>query len=339
MNSPAIKGTAALPSSRIEPKELDPSSRNKGKAQDLELFGRVATELTRMAQTIKIPLRGSTPPPVKLATSPAVSTTSEACWTRVAASDNLDLGLLAELGRAVLESRAEAEAIHVAARMSEVSQPVDVEWFVCGGSDSGWEGVFGLADSATSQAGSPSDSPAGCGFGLAGIDPELCGGTEWGLAADVEQPPDLTQVTTLASLPDNVFAPPSAPVADPAPRNLSAPSKVVDRTAAPAPRDRVIIRECFGLPYVATPLETAEANPPRVFADLPRDVFARSEIVAERKSANSQQEIAREMSRPATPLAKVTRPRLGHAVELTREALSAWVNILAGPAVVDVTSP
>jgi hypothetical protein len=32
----------------------------------------------------------------------------------------------------------------------------------------------------------------------------------------------------------------------------------------------------------------------------------------------------------------LARPRFGHAIELTRQALFEWMNVLTGPAVVDI---
>jgi hypothetical protein len=63
-------------------------------------------------------------------------------------------------------------------------------------------------------------------------------------------------------------------------------------------------------------------------ADLPEDVFTPASAALAQKLIPSPQPLAGTQSQP---------PRLGDAVELTRRAVSAWVSVLIGPALVDVS--
>ena len=63
-------------------------------------------------------------------------------------------------------------------------------------------------------------------------------------------------------------------------------------------------------------------------ADLPDDVFAPAPGSVVQKPGSNDQPLAGAQSPPQ---------RLGDAVELTRRAVSAWVSVLIGPALVDVS--
>jgi hypothetical protein len=66
-------------------------------------------------------------------------------------------------------------------------------------------------------------------------------------------------------------------------------------------------------------------------AELPLDVFGGPGPSPETTTVISR-------SLPNSNGSQGAGPRLGHAVELTREALYAWMNVLTGPALVEVTS-
>ncbi len=105
-------------------------------------------------------------------------------------------------------------------------------------------------------------------------------------------------VSRLPELPGDVFAPARAPV------RLESP------VAAPA------------------------TEPVAVLAKLPDDVFGWQEV----KNVRLEPPVRTSSAPRSTAGGSSTAPRLGQAVELTRAALYAWMNVLAGPAVVDVSS-
>ena len=65
-----------------------------------------------------------------------------------------------------------------------------------------------------------------------------------------------------------------------------------------------------------------------MLVDLPREVFAPAPAVFASHPVAPDRSLTAADSPPA---------RLGDAVELTRRAVSAWVSVLIGPALVDVS--
>jgi hypothetical protein len=81
--------------------------------------------------------------------------------------------------------------------------------------------------------------------------------------------------------------------------------------------------------FAPLPEPVAEPRSTRgLLVDLPRDVFAPAPVVISQEPLQTNQSLAGTHTQPA---------RLGDAVELTRRAVSAWVSVLIGPALVDVS--
>jgi len=117
------------------------------------------------------------------------------------------------------------------------------------------------------------------------------------------------EAVTLGDLPRDVFGPlPASMLAD-------LPQPVLESSRVTAPRVAIAPSRVVAL------------------ADLPLDVFAAPEPSPEVSGA-----VTRSSSSGSIGDRGLAEPRLGHAVELTREALYAWMNVLTGPALVDMTS-
>jgi hypothetical protein len=116
-----------------------------------------------------------------------------------------------------------------------------------------------------------------------------------------------SQTTTFADLPGDVFG-------------SSSETELADLPA-----------DVFGPQRMAAPQRESGPFKAEAIADLPRDVFGAPE---------TRKQPAAEIARSGSGLGgsrRLDQPRLGHAFELTRDALCAWMNVLTGPAVVDVT--
>ncbi len=134
-----------------------------------------------------------------------------------------------------------------------------------------------------------------------------------------------------APLPDQVFAAIEGPapiaVEGPAPAAVEpepassfvAMERTADLYFAPSPLDEAE-------PALAEAAESAVAAEAIDLAELPADVFAPSpaETVVADAAIDAEPEAA--------------PPRVGQAIRLTREALSAWINVLSGPALVTTAS-
>ncbi len=118
----------------------------------------------------------------------------------------------------------------------------------------------------------------------------------------------------LAELPSDVFATPRFTV------------PVIPQTT---PAERVAEP-----PVAVVSAKTGSATPKYrfVLADLPTDLFGPGSEALDQKPLTKDQPLS-----GAQPLAGAQPPtrRLGDAVELTRRAMSAWVSVLIGPALVD----
>jgi len=100
----------------------------------------------------------------------------------------------------------------------------------------------------------------------------------------------------VADLPQDVFTP--------APNRVNAPTNIADEATA--------VAQAVPLPAPAT------------MVVFPEDVFAHSSL--DQRPLEANHPVAGIDSQP---------PRLGDAVELTRRAVSAWMSVLIGPALVD----
>jgi len=276
---------------------------------DQDVFSQVAFQLTRMAEGIGITTACPEPTPSAPVTPTVVDTTPPRLEP-IAASDDLELSELGELCRVALETRAPVSPQRVAARKPrEVEQPDD-DSFVCGAGD----GDLTLSTQvATSKPmpGVTTETAGGDFVAISETDLDFCSGNGCLLDSFIEDAPTPPPVALLADLPQDVFGPSAKTTLAEAPRVVSAPPQAAAPRVATGPRTVVAL------------------------ADLPRDVFAPPEPSPKPNSESHQAGTIKELSRPPATLAQ---PRLGHAVELTRDALYAWMNVLKGPALVDVTS-
>ncbi|MFI5455581.1 MAG: hypothetical protein ACHRXM_09030 [Isosphaerales bacterium] len=295
-----------------EPREALPSQPENRESIALEpivldedLFSRVAFQLNRMAEGIGIPTACPVPPPPAPA-PPTVVDTTPLALEPIAASDDLELSVLGELCRVALETRAPVSPARVAARKPrDVEQPDD-DSFVCGAGDLDETLSTQVAASKPMPAVTP-ETAGGDFVALSETDLDFCSGNACLLDRFIEDAPTPPPVALLADLPQDVFGP--------SPKT----------TLAEAPR------VASGPPRAAAPRVTSGRRGVVALADLPRDVFAPPE-----PSPTSRQDTS-SSSRSIVGRGSA-QPRLGHAVELTREALYAWMNVLTGPALVDVTS-
>ncbi len=92
-------------------------------------------------------------------------------------------------------------------------------------------------------------------------------------------------------------------------------------------RSSVRPKSAIEVPH-AVVAESQKPERPFVLVDLPDDVFAPAPGTVVQKPLLHDESLAGTESPPQ---------RLGHAVELTRRAVSAWVSVLIGPALVDVS--
>jgi len=136
-------------------------------------------------------------------------------------------------------------------------------------------------------------------------EPDLCLGFEFG----VERNLDLAQPV------------PSSPVT---PRVAALPDLPSDVFARPAVEKQV-----------SSPKDLSKTQPAIKLVDLPRDVFARPArtVVIDRGQIIS---VKVPDSRWTTGQDEVPGKRLGHAVQLTRDAVFAWISVLTKPGVADV---
>jgi hypothetical protein len=81
-----------------------------------------------------------------------------------------------------------------------------------------------------------------------------------------------------------------------------------------------------------------------VLADLPADVFAwrnsgaAGELPGTRvEAADGSSQVTGPAPRPSA-IGSTGQPRFGHAIELTRQALFEWMNVLTGPAILDMSA-
>jgi hypothetical protein len=132
-----------------------------------------------------------------------------------------------------------------------------------------------------------------------GSEPISCLDEEWAQAGCLNEAQTAwDEILVFADLPRDVFAPAGA-----------SPS------AAAAP-----------LGSMAT--HRHEPPSPALLVDLPRDIFAPAPALVAQEALHPADALVGRGSQPA---------RLGDAVELTRRAVSAWVSVLIGPALVDVS--
>jgi len=322
---------------------------------DEDLFSRVASQLDRMAEGIGIPTASPVPtPPVPAPAPPAAVDTTPLPLEPIAASDDLELSLLSELCRAALLAPTPVPPQRVAARTPrDVEQPDD-DSFVCGAGD-GDETLSWQIAASKPMPGVTTETAAADFVVLSETDLDFCSGTACLLDRFIEDATTPPPVPLLADFPQDVFGPSpkttlaeapqvaSGPPHAEAPRVASGPPHAAALRVASGPPHAAALRVASGPPHAEAPRVASEpphAEAPRVasgprrvvaLADLPRDVFGPpvpSPTFRQDTPSLSRSTVGR----------GIAQPRLGHAVELTRDALYAWMNVLTGPALVDVTS-
>jgi len=329
---PAAAGHPVLLTEKpaVAPRETQPSRTESREpvafepyVPDEDLFARVAFELSRMTEGIAIPTASPVPTPTAPALPPIVDD-SPLCFEPVAASDDLELSVLGELCRVTLETRTPVASEQVAAPEPRVVEPADDGSFVCGAGDGGQV----LPTEFASSKPIPEITTGTTGGELLALsepetDLDFCSGAACLLNRDFDDAPTLPPVATLADLPSDVFGPaPKTTLADLPPNVFGgSPGTAEAVSVAPGPALLAAPRVASGSQQLAAPRVASGPSRVVVLADLPSNVFGPPE---------------------PSPEPKVDRgfagPRLGHAVELTRDALYAWMNVLTGPALVDVTS-
>jgi len=308
IENPAVAPRDAQPS----PTENRESVAFELNAPDEDVFGRVAFELNRLTAAIGIPIASSAaPPPAPAPALPVRVDDPPTSFEPVAASDDVELSVLDELCRVVLEARTPISSEQESAREPRTVERPDDDSFVCGAR------AEVLPREFASSKPSPritTDTPGEDLLALSETetDRDFCSGVGCLLDREFEDAPSLPAVVTLADLPRDGLGPAPKTMLPDLPRNVFGTSPTTTAAAPPAasePAQVAVPRVVSGTPRVA------------VLADLPRNVFGPPEPSREPKVGR-----------------RLPEPRLGHAVELTRDALYAWVNVLTGPVLVDVTS-
>jgi hypothetical protein len=182
-------------------------------------------------------------------------------------------------------------------------------------------------------------------------EPVSCLDEEWAYAGCLDEAQAASdEPPALADLPWNVFAPALRPVPGPDLRKPGfipaigslaylANATAVARPATPRKPFTGALPAIGNLAYVcrqvasisspASPtLSSIHAPESARLVDLPRHVFAPVPAVLAQEPLHSDGALVGRESQPA---------RLGDAVELTRRAVSAWVSVLIGPALVNVS--
>jgi hypothetical protein len=236
----------------------------------------------------------------------------------IVVADSAELGIWAELCRFVREPLAVPEESDASAAVGPLADAGERST-VCD--------IDGSSQTETIRAAGHSKSPNdGAGQSAKSIQEtssdELrisCFAEECGLddfLEEIETAP--RAIAKLPDLPTDVFA--HAPVASAlaeAPKANDAPKAAATPGAAGAPK-------IADAPKIAA--DTPRTASPPVLVDLPSDVFAHAPDLLARKPVSHDEPLAGSPPQPH---------RLGDAVELTRRAVSAWVSVLIGPALVD----
>ncbi len=140
-------------------------------------------------------------------------------------------------------------------------------------------------------------------------------------ALEVPAPP---QVVAWVDLPRNVFGLPEPGLE---PKSLSPQPGIAGESNPPAPIDTATVASAVADQSPIALLDDDSQDRPAT-ASSPSPRVEQQQIDAGERLSSARPTVGR----------RSAEPRLGHAVELTREALYAWMNVLAGPALVDVTS-
>jgi len=186
-------------------------------------------------------------------------------------------------------------------------------------------------------------------------EPVSCLDEEWVQADCLDEAQAASdELTVFADLPRNVFAPETRPAEPPAirkpavipafvalaylarPAAVARPSAALNPFSGRTPAIGTLAYLSHHEASVPSPAASAtlsaihapESATPATLLDLPRDVFAPAPAVLAQEPLHTDQSLVGRDSQPAG---------LGDAVELTRRAVSAWVSVLIGPALVDVS--
>ena len=333
--SPTLKLAALNPPPRSSASENHESAPSESTVVAADLFSRVALELNRMTVGIKIP--NTLPAPLAPGSAPAAVVVSSSPFrVPVAGSDDLDVSLLGELCHAAEATQAETASTQVTARTTAEVDQSDDNSFICSGFGDGVKVPVREVATAMPKSALTTETVRGDLVAQTEADLDFCAGADCGFDRYLEQTPTALRVASLPDLPGDVFGPSPEPIRPEAPRVASAPPQVVTPHDPSGSPQLAVSRDRSGPHEITARRDVAGPPPAMVLADLPRNVFAPLDRASERRPENP---LERNPASVQTAVGHtVAAPRLGHAVELTRDALYAWMNILTGPALVDVTS-
>jgi hypothetical protein len=243
----------------------------------------------------------------------------------IASSDNVDMSVLEELCRAALDGPRPAPSELVAAREPGQADLAETDSFICGAGEIDELLAVGPARSQRVTQIAPVDEAVGY-LTAREIDLDFCSGTPFlcgrGLEIAATPPSDSSRVGESPGR-GSVRADATTALAD-LPRDLFGPAPVVTLAELP--------QAVFGPPSGLAASGGLNPSSALALADLPRNVFGPRDA-----SLQASNNVALPSS-GALGGGRLAGPRLGHAVELTRAAWYAWMNVLTGPALVDVTS-
>jgi hypothetical protein len=268
-------------------------------------------------------------------------------------SEHLELSLLSQLWRFAGERWIHADSGRPGeAAVGELDQTVD-EFWLCGENDDV------VAPTEPAVASQPKNGAATIkDAAAAATSPEACTDFDLEMAFEIAQSlgklPTPRPVPVVPDLPRDVFAPAQSTAVVTLPRAVRAPARETVLADLPV--------NVFAPPAVNAEPQSHVANESEPGLTLGVIVEAEAEILSasQRQIASvdeSAQASAAIGSRSQTPIdpraacpektsaapgatasGSFPQPEFGDAVELTREALFAWMKVLAGPAVVDVTT-
>jgi hypothetical protein len=258
-------------------------------------------ELNRQCDGIEVPPAPPTPR-TSAHPTPSVAVVSTPDWEPVTASEDVELSLLGALGNAAGQTWFDATSLHIAAQPARGAERPEHDSVVCNCAGDGWDA--GATENATDDV-DPDFTAELTGWefvALSSTDRDSYSVTDCDLEAYIDETPVSLRVAVLPDFPRDVFGAAAA-------------------IPQPEPRQVASVR----LPVATSP-------------ELPRDVFAAPDSVWEPDARSPSPATTSESKPDQTAGRALAEPLLGQAVELTRDALYAWMKVLTGPALVSVTS-
>jgi hypothetical protein len=321
---PAPLPPILVPMEPLRPDRISDSAAAGPAVRERGLFSAIAAPRNGGKPNIANPPQLPTnPDPAAVASAPAIPTPRQATpepFEPIAPSNDIELSVLAELCRMTTEA---APAERPTARAPGALGGTDRQTSVCGRGEIGESQASEPGRSMPQpQAPSAESSP----IALTEMDLDFRSPTPWMVAGSLEFGSTQPQVSSSAD-----HDPPGSQTLF---TEASPPADLPGDVFGPSPETTLadLPQAVFGPPRVASPPQHVQPKIAVTLADLPHNVFA-----APAPNANASAEIARSGS-GSSGGSRLGGPRLGHAFELTRDALYAWMNVLTGPALVEMTS-